>query len=105
MSTKKAFPGRLQKASFERKLSVYSVRAKSTALRELKALPFKIQSKTIETIDNLELNPRPSGCKKLIGTDNRWRIRIGDYRILYEIDDINRTVVIFRVVCRKEAYR
>lgn len=84
---------------------MYSVGVKSTALRELKALPAKVRNKSIEVIDRLELNPRPSGCKKLTGSDNRWRIRIGDHRILYEIDDTNRSVVIFRVSHRKTAYR
>ena len=55
--------------------------------------------------DKLELNPGPSGCKKLTGSHTRWRIRIGDYRILYEIDDTDRSVIIFRISHRKTAYR
>jgi mRNA interferase RelE/StbE len=84
---------------------MYSAGVKSTALRELKALPAKVRNKTAEAIDKLEINPRPSGCKKPTGSENRWRIRIGDYRILYEIDDTTRSVVIFRVSHRKTAYR
>jgi mRNA interferase RelE/StbE len=84
---------------------MYSVGVKATALRELKALPAKVRNQTVEVTDKLELNPGPSGCKKLTGSHTRWRIRIGDYRILYEIDDTDRSVIIFRISHRKTAYR
>jgi mRNA-degrading endonuclease RelE of RelBE toxin-antitoxin system len=47
---------------------------------------------------------RPPGCKKLKGGDNEWRIRVGDYRIVYEIDDRARTVDVTRIAHRREAY-
>ena len=53
----------------------------------------------------LAQDPRPSGCRKLSGSQNDWPIRIGDYRVLYEIDDKAKTVKVFRIKHRREAYR
>lgn len=55
-------------------------------------------------IENLAGNPRPPGCKKLKGGDKEWRIRVGKYRIVYEIDDSARTVDVTRVAHRREVY-
>ncbi len=49
--------------------------------------------------------PRPHKSKKLAGGGSRWRIRIGDYRMLYEIDDTKKIVRIYRIAHRKEVYR
>jgi mRNA interferase RelE/StbE len=49
--------------------------------------------------------PRPPGCKKLSGSQNEWRVRVGDYRILYEIDDRIRRVRIYAIGHRREIYR
>ncbi|MEK7448974.1 MAG: type II toxin-antitoxin system RelE/ParE family toxin, partial [Planctomycetota bacterium] len=53
----------------------------------------------------LKENPHPLGTRKILGSKNDWRIRVGTYRIIYEIDDKTRTVKIFRVKHRKNAYR
>ncbi|HXW01074.1 MAG TPA: type II toxin-antitoxin system RelE/ParE family toxin [Anaerolineae bacterium] len=49
-------------------------------------------------------DPRPSGVTKLRGTENEWRIRVGDYRVIYEIDDDKHVVTILRIRHRREAY-
>jgi mRNA interferase RelE/StbE len=59
----------------------------------------------IPHIKALAENPRPSSCLKLTGSKNDWRIRIGDYRVLYEIDEKTKTVRIMRVRHRREVYR
>jgi mRNA interferase RelE/StbE len=59
----------------------------------------------IPQIRTLAENPRPSGCRKLTGLKNDWRIRIGEYRVLYEIDERAKAVRIMRVRHRREAYR
>ena len=59
----------------------------------------------IPQIRTLAENPRPSGCRKLTGLKNDWRIRIGDYRVLYEIDEKAKVVKIMRVRHRREVYR
>jgi mRNA interferase RelE/StbE len=55
-------------------------------------------------LDELESNPRPPGCQKLRGQKDSWRIRIGDYRVIYTIDDLNNVVDIIHVRHRKNAY-
>ncbi|MFY9609555.1 MAG: type II toxin-antitoxin system RelE/ParE family toxin [Blastocatellia bacterium] len=50
-------------------------------------------------------DPRPSGCKKLKGPIGTWRIRVGNYRVLYEVDDLKKQVTVLGVLPRKEAYR
>lgn len=74
------------------------------AQKELAELP-ATQLETAETkINSLRDNPRPPGCRKL--ADRRgWRIRFGDYRILYKIDDVGKTVTITNVGHRREIYR
>ncbi len=59
----------------------------------------------IPQIRTLAQNPRPSGCRKLPGSKNHWRIRIGDHRVLYEIDEELKAVRILRVQHRREVYR
>jgi mRNA interferase RelE/StbE len=58
----------------------------------------------IPRIETLATIPRPPGCKKLKGGDKEWRIRVGDYRIVYEIDDTGRTVDVTRIAHRREVY-
>jgi mRNA interferase RelE/StbE len=57
-----------------------------------------------KAILKLEGDPRPAGCKKLVGDDG-YRIRVGDYRVLYRIDDSSKRIFIYRVKHRREAYR
>ena len=59
----------------------------------------------IAAIQALARNPRPAGCSKLTGADNDWRIRVGDYRVVYEIADDVRVVRVNRVRHRREVYR
>jgi len=60
---------------------------------------------TIAAIRALGNNPRPAGCRKLAGSKNDWRIRVGDYRVIYEITDAVWIVRVNRVRHRREAYR
>ena len=72
--------------------------------KELDRLPSVIHDRIIATATKLEENPRPSGCLKL-GGRNAWRIRVGEYRIIYEIDDAKQLVVVTTIAHRKEVYR
>jgi mRNA interferase RelE/StbE len=56
-------------------------------------------------IDGLSKEPRPSGCKKLQGSENEYRIRIGNYRVIYTVADVVRIVTIIKIAHRKDAYR
>jgi mRNA interferase RelE/StbE len=66
---------------------VYEVYVERTAESDLKRLPTNSFQRIIFQIRTLAENPRPSGCRKLTGSKNDWRIRIGDYHVLYEIDE------------------
>lgn len=84
---------------------MYEVLIERTAERDLKSLPTTLFDRIIARIKALADVPRPSGCHKLAGSKNDWRIRIGDYRVLYEIDDSSKRIRIFRVRHRREVYR
>jgi len=83
----------------------YQVDIAPAAQREFKRLPPEVVRKVDAAILELEQTPRPHGCTKLEGSENEYRVRVGDYRILYVIDDKARLVTIARVRHRREAYR
>ena len=84
---------------------IYRVRLTSTAEKERKQLPAPLRARIDSAIEELKTNPRPPGVTKLSGSDNDWRIRVGDYRIVYEIDDSARVVTVWRIAHRREVYR
>jgi mRNA interferase RelE/StbE len=76
------------------------------AERDLKRLPAAIFHRVIAAIRTLAASPRPPGARKLHGSGrDDYRLRVGDYRVLYEVDDTARLVRIMRVRHRREAYR
>jgi mRNA interferase RelE/StbE len=74
------------------------------AEKELSTLDSKPYESVKKKIYGLRDNPRPPGCRKLADQPG-WRIRVGDYRVVYEIDDAAKTVTVLRVGHRKEIYR
>jgi mRNA interferase RelE/StbE len=82
----------------------YALEIKKSAAKELADLPSKELARIIERIQSLAILPRPSGAEKLSG-DDKYRIRQGDYRVLYEIDDDAHKVTIVKVAHRREVYR
>ena len=84
---------------------MYQVVVARSAEKDLKALSSQIRPRALLAIQALSKNPRPTGSRKLVGTDNDWRIRVGDYRIIYEIADEVRIVRINRVRHRRDVYR
>ena len=82
----------------------YSLEVKRSASKEIAALPKADCQRVVAKIQLLASEPRPHGCEKLSGAE-KYRIRQGDYRILYEIDDSSRLVIIVKVGNRKEVYR
>jgi len=83
----------------------YAVALKTSARKELEGLSAKLIERIVPHLDSLADNPRPQGCKKLKGGDNEWRIRIGNYRVVYIIDDRKAAVEITRIRHRREAYQ
>ena len=84
---------------------MYALLIKRSAERDLRRLPRILFERVNERILSLRDDPRPHGVRKLSGALEGWRIRVGDYRILYQIDDEARTVTIVRVRHRREVYR
>lgn len=75
------------------------------AQKDLDDFSGRLLSRFEETILGLYENPRPQNSKKLSGGGSKWRIRVGDYRILYELDDAQRIVKVYRIAHRREVYR
>ncbi len=84
---------------------MFEVLLERTAERDLKRFAAREFDRMIREIKALGENPRPVGCRKITGSENDWRIRVGDYRIVYEIDNTERTVKVMRVRHRREVYR
>ena len=83
----------------------YRILVKKSAAAELAGgIPRKDLEKIIVRLKSLEIEPRPAGCRKLSGGD-RYRLRQGDYRIVYAVDDARRIVEIFKIGHRREIYR
>jgi len=82
----------------------YLVTFAASARKELTGLPPDAIARLLPKIRGLACDPRPAGCQKLHGYKNRWRIRAGDYRVVYVIDDTGKSVDITRIAHRKEVY-
>ena len=82
----------------------YRVTLKSSAEKEFLRLPDPVSVRIFPRIKALATNPRPQGCKKLKGGRDEWRIRVGDYRAVYTIDDEKLKVEVTRIAHRREVY-
>jgi mRNA interferase RelE/StbE len=82
----------------------YSVEVKVSARKELDALSDPVLVRVIRKLESLADVPRPAGCKKLKGYKDMWRIRIGDWRVVYLIDETVKLVSIMRIAHRREVY-
>lgn len=83
---------------------MYEVVLTSHAERELRRLDRPIKNRILSAALSLSEDPRPPGCIKIKGTENRWRIRVGDWRIGYEIADAARMIRIVAIGHRREFY-
>ncbi len=83
---------------------VYRVTFAASAKRELIALSVNAIERIQPRIRELANDPRPPGCKKLRGARNLWRIRVGDYRVVYTVNDTAKTVDVTRIAHRREVY-
>lgn len=83
----------------------YRIDFTSAAERDFENLVGDTKSRIDRKIQKLRDNPRPSGVDKLEGTESQYRVRVGDYRIIYEINDAVKLVTIARIRNRREVYR
>lgn len=83
----------------------YHVTVTPTAAKEFRGLDVKQQRRIGDALKRLAENPRPSGAKKLTGSKSDWRVRVGDYHILYNVDDTAAHITVWRIAHRREVYR
>jgi mRNA interferase RelE/StbE len=83
----------------------YEIIIKPAAEKSLDRIPKPNRSRIADALEKLRNNPRPPGVLKMSGAENLWRIRIGDYRVVYEIHDDRLIVLVLRVAHRKDVYR
>jgi len=82
----------------------YKIYIKPTAAKELEKIPERDVYRIIKKIQNLSSNPRPHGCEKL-SSEEKYRVRQGNYRILYSIEDDKLIVLVIKIGHRKDVYR
>lgn len=83
----------------------YSVQFKPLALRQLEKLPRDVQHRVAAKIDGLRHDPFPTGSKKMVALPDAWRIRVGDYRVVYQVHRSILVVLVLTVGHRREVYR
>ena len=86
-------------------MPVYHIELKPVAVRGLSALQRRDRQRVARRIDALAHEPRPVGVEKLQGADDLWRIRVGDYRIIYRIHNDRLLILVVRVGNRRDVYR
>jgi mRNA interferase RelE/StbE len=84
---------------------VHEVLLSSQAQRDLRRLPPEVLERVVAAVRALGRTPRPPGCRKIVGSRSDWRVRVGDYRVVYEVDDRAREVRVMYVRHRRDAYR
>ena len=83
----------------------YSIDFRPSALKALRKLPKSVRIRVAETLNSLASQPFPSGVKKLINEENVFRVRVGDYRIVYQVISDKLLILVLRVGHRKDIYR
>lgn len=86
-------------------MSRYRVELRSAAEKDLRRLSSVIRPRVVAAIWLLADNPRPANCRKIVGGRNAYRIRVGDYRVIYTVSDVVLVVAIENIRHRREAYR
>lgn len=82
-----------------------AVSFRRSAEKDVRKLDRTVQRRVLRAIDGLAGEPRPDGCRRLVGSEDAFRIRVGDYRVNDTVDDVVRIVAIENVRHRREAYR
>jgi mRNA interferase RelE/StbE len=84
---------------------VYTIELDHDVSKQLRRLPRDLTARITKAIDGLRTNPRPVGCKHLVGYGQLYRVRVGDWRIIYEVQDQQLLVLVIEVAARGSAYR
>ncbi|NEQ95919.1 MAG: type II toxin-antitoxin system RelE/ParE family toxin [Cyanothece sp. SIO2G6] len=86
-------------------MSRYRIELLKTAKKELAKLSQQIQRRIAAKIDSLLIEPYPPNCKKLINGNGRFRIRVGDYRIIYRVEDEQLVILVIQIGHRRDVYK
>ena len=86
-------------------MACYNIVIKASVKKELAVLPRPIIQRVIQVIESLSVEPRPNGVRKLTGTQDVYRVRVSDYRVVYRIENNTLIVEVIKVAHRKEVYR
>jgi len=84
---------------------MYEIYLESSAEKDLRKLPHEQINNIAEKIKVLSKSPHPKGAKKLKDSNNFWRIRIGSYRVIYEVNQVSKKINIYKIKHRKDAYK
>ncbi|MDR1513298.1 MAG: type II toxin-antitoxin system RelE/ParE family toxin [Propionibacteriaceae bacterium] len=83
----------------------YRVDLTAAAARQIKKLPRPARDRVLDAIEDLAEDSRPHGARKLVGEQHAWRVRVGEYRVIYDVLDTELTVTVVRTAHRREVYR
>ena len=83
----------------------YNICWKESVHKDFRRFPASLISRVIKKVESLPANPIPADSKKLRDTEHTYRVRVGDYRIIYQINTSDKEILIFRVRHRKDAYK
>jgi mRNA interferase RelE/StbE len=86
-------------------MACYHIEVSRSAAKDLRGIAKEWIPKIVAVIEALETDARPPGSKKLVGSDHTYRIRMGDYRVVYEVADHTLIVLVVRIRHRRDAYR
>jgi mRNA interferase RelE/StbE len=82
----------------------FQVEVKKSAAKALYAIPARDRQRILEALKEFQSNPRPPGCKKLSGREG-WRVRSQNYRVIYDIDEVARKIIVQVIGHRRDIYR
>ena len=82
----------------------YRVELTTAAAKQIKKLPGRDRERVLDAIEDLADEPRPHGAKKLVGEKTAWRLRVGDYRVIYDVHDKQLLVTVVRAAHRRDVY-
>jgi mRNA interferase RelE/StbE len=83
----------------------YQIQIKRSAQKELEELPKREQRRIVRAIESLSEDPRPQGVRKIVGGEDLYRLRVGDYRVVYQIQEAIVTIWVIRIGHRRDIYR
>ncbi|WKJ91162.1 type II toxin-antitoxin system RelE/ParE family toxin [Methylomonas montana] len=86
-------------------MTAYLIEIKRSAQKELSQLPKPVAEKVVAQIRGLVDNPRPNGCKILVGTEHSYRIRVSDYRVVYSVLDSRLIIQVIKIGHRRDVYQ